>query len=272
MSHSQLSIVNYPLVSAIVLNYRSHRDTVRCVHALREQMIADELEILVVDNHSDDESIAFLRAQLGNMPTVRMVEERGNLGYGRSNNHVALQFARGEYLLIVNPDNVLPPDALEHMLTTLRTHPRAGIVGPALVYPDGSIRPSARMFPTFFDLVRKRIFPKQWHAEYEKVMQSMRCHTIIHVDWLVGACLLMRTDLFRSLGGFDPRFFLFFEDIDLCKRAALAGKNVLYLPQIHVLDRRMRLSGSSLFSLLRRRMTWIHAASAMKYFWKWKKA
>ena len=180
--------------------------------------------------------------------------------------------AHGEYLLIINPDNMMPSDALEKMLDVLQKHPDVGIVGPALIHPDGSVRPSARSFPTVLDLLRKRFSPNHWQAKYEESARTLVKNDRREVDWLVGACVLINTDFFRSLGGFDERFFLFFEDIDLCRRVRLKGKKVLYLPHMHVLDRRMRLSGSSIFSLLRRKTTWIHVLSAIKYFWKWRAA
>ncbi len=255
-----------PLISAIVLNYRSPRDIVRCVQALKQQTIAHQMEILAVDNHSDDESIGFMRAQLTELAGVRIVEQRKNLGYGRGNN-AASTLARGEYILIINPDNILPPDGVVIMLAALRSDPDSGIVGPALVFPDGSLRPSARTFPRPSDLLRKRLFPKTWHAAYEKQRHATKMH---NVDWLVGACLLLRTDLYRQLGGFDERFFLFFEDIDLCRRIHARGKKVIYLSSLKVLDRKVRLSGSSIFSLFTRRTTRIHLSSALKYFWKWR--
>ena len=264
-----MSIVNsLPVVSAVVLNYRSAKDTVRCVRALRAQTIATDIEIVVVDNHSQDDSIGLIRSQLSHVPSVRIVEERDNIGYGRGNND-GLLFAHGKYLLIVNPDNPLPPTTIERMIAALESHPEAGIVGPALIHPDGSIRPSARQFPRFADLLSKRLFPTQWQAAYERMMTPIKGEEAKEVDWLVGACLLMPMELFKTLGGFDERFFLFFEDIDLCRRVHALGKKVLYLPQVKVPDRRKRLSGSSILSLLSRKTTWIHLASSMKYFWKW---
>lgn len=257
-----------PRVSAIVLNFRSHRDTVRCTQALLAQTIANAMEILVTDNRSDDESMGFIRAHLHGVPGVRIVENRGNVGYGRGNN-AAARLARGEYLLIVNPDNTLPPDAVEKMLTYLERHPDVGIVGPALVYPDGSVRPSARPLPTPRDLLWKRMRPAAWHAAFEARRRTEEGREAIDVDWMVGACLLLKTDLYRKLAGFDERFFLFFEDIDLCRRVKTAGKRVVYLPQIKVLDRKGRLSGSSILSLFTRKTTRIHVASAVKYFLKW---
>lgn len=228
------------------------------------------MEILVVDNHSEDESIGFIRAQLSALPNVRIIEQRGNLGYGRGNNAGAA-FARGEYILILNPDNVLPPDGAEKLLTALKDDPNAGAIGPALVYPDGSIRPSARRFPSPRDLFQKRMFPITWHAAYEEERQRLDSAPAVDVDWLVGACLLMRNDLYKELGGFDERFFLFFEDIDLCRRIHARGKKVIYLSSLKVLDRKGRLSGSSILSLITRRTTRIHLGSAVKYFWKWRK-
>lgn len=255
-------------ISAIVLNYRSHRDTVRCVEALMKQSVASEMEILVVDNHSDDESIAFIRAQLTGKKNVKIIEERDNIGYGRGNN-AAAKAAQGEYLLILNPDNVLPVDGAEKMLAYMKKNADVGVVGPALLYPDGTVRPSARSFPHPFDLLKKRLFPTQWHSTFDAERALKEKKESVDVDWLVGACLLMKRDVFLSLDGFDPRYFLFFEDIDLCRRIKNAGKRVVYLPSLHVLDRKGRLSGSSVLSILTRKTTRIHLISALKYFWKW---
>lgn len=257
-----------PLVSAIVLNYRSPRDTVKCVRALREQTLAGRMEILAVDNHSLDDSIGFMRAQLRDLPNVRIVEQRDNLGYGKGNNEAA-KLARGTYILIINPDNVLPRDGVARMLEALESDPDAGVVGPALVYPDGTTRPSARTFPSPVDLFRKRVFPMAWHKEYEEERKRQCSAPAVDIDWLVGACLLLRRDLYEKLGGFDERFFLFFEDIDLCRRIHGMGKKVIYLSSLAVLDRKGRLSGSSIFSLFTRKTTRIHLASALKYFAKW---
>jgi GT2 family glycosyltransferase len=256
------------LISAIVLNYRSPRDTVRCVRALQTQSIAEQIEILVVDNKSNDESIGFIRAQLGNDANVRIIEERNNMGYGRANNYAAT-FATGQYLLIVNPDNTLPSDGLEKMLSSLKNQLDAGIVGPALMHPDGSVRPSARPFPKPFDLFKKRLFPEHWQHEFDAKAEKLRSRDAVEVDWLVGACLLIKRDLFEEMKGFDERFFLFFEDMDLCRRIKQTGKKVIYLPSVQVQDRKTRLSGSSILSIFTRRTTRIHFVSACKYFMKW---
>lgn len=255
-----------PTISTIVLNYRTPFDTVKCVHALLDQTVADQLEILIVDNHSEDESIGTVRARFKNHPKIRFIESSGNCGYGRGNN-LASRHAQGEFLLIMNPDNTLPADALEKMLSFIHTHPDCGIVGPALVYPDGSVRPSARHFPGIRDLLSKRLHPHEWHAKYRASMPLDA--GAIEVDWLVGACLLIPKKVFDELKGFDERFFLFFEDIDICRRVKMKGKKIFYLPSIHVLDRKQRLSEGGLLSPIFKKTTRIHVVSAVKYFYKW---
>jgi N-acetylglucosaminyl-diphospho-decaprenol L-rhamnosyltransferase len=259
------------LVSAIVLNYRSPQYTVTCVHALTKQTIADRLEILVVDNHSEDDSIGVLRNRLKHIPHVRILENHANTGYG-SGNAFAIHHAHGEYLLIVNPDNTLLPDCAEQLVEALRADPSIGIVAPQLIHEDGTIRDSYRSFPRFLDVIAKRAkFLRGFFTK--RIDRYLQADTDPHesheVDWVVGACFLIRKDLFQQLGGFDPRFFLFFEDIDLCKRIRQAGKRVIYLPRAKALDRKRRLSEGGLLSLFRSRVGREHVKSGIKYFAKW---
>ena len=227
------------------------------------------MEILLVDNKSDDESIGFFRAQFDNDPQVRIIENRQNFGFALGNNLAAIN-VKGEFLLIMNPDNILPPDALEKMVKVLKSRPDIGIVGPGLIYPDGTLRPSARRFPSMMDLINKRLFPAKWQKNYVYEMNKFAKEEVVTVDWLVGACLMLRTRLFRDLGGFDERYFLFFEDIDLCRRIKNLGLEVAYLPQIKESARKARLSGSNLLPLIPKKTTRIHLTSAVKYFWKWR--
>lgn len=260
-----------PLLSAIVLNYRSPQYAVKCVEALRAQAIADNMEILVLDNHSSDDSIGVLRNRLKKYPEVRVLENHANTGYGRGN-AFALRYARGTYLMILNPDNILLPDAAQQLIDALEKDESIGIVAPQLTHEDGTIRPSFRAFPRFLDVIAKRtklrsLFPKR--VEHYLKAESDP-HTIQDTDWIVGACFVMRRDFYEQLGGFDPRFFLFFEDIDLCRRCWQAGKRVVYYPLAKALDRKRRLSEGGMLSLLLNPVGRIHLMSGMRYFWKWK--
>ena len=260
-----------PLVSAIVLTYRSPKDTLACVRALLAQTIADRIEVIVVDNHSDTDSIGILRAQLPADPRLRIVEACRNLGYGKGNNFGA-RYAKGEYLLIINPDNVLPPDALERMVASIEQDPTIGILAPKLVFPSGAVRDSARAFPSFSDVFIKRtflrhLFPQKIAAYTQGTLSQDHP---AESDWVAGACLLLRRSFYEELGGFDPQFFLFFEDIDLCRRTWQAGKRVVYDPRIAVADREHRLSEGGILTVFTKKTVRWHLVSAVKYFWKWR--
>lgn len=260
-----------PLVSAIIVTTWSAQDAVKCVQALLGQTIASEIEILVIDNHSEDDSIGTLRVRFGNHPQVRLLESNRNRGYGAGNNYAA-RYASGEYLLIINPDNELEPTGLERMVQMFRQDPSMGILAPKLEYPDGRVRESARAFPTLFDVCIKRTFLQYiFHNRLRRYLQTDAPDIPVRdTDWVVGACLFFRKDFFDQLHGFDERFFLFFEDMDLCRRCRDAGKRVIFVSSIRARDRKQRLSGGGFFSLLLRKTGRIHIASAFKYFWKWR--
>lgn len=266
-------MMDCPLVSALILNYRTPADVAKCVRALRAQTIADQIEIIVIDNHSDDDSIGRMRNQLFGIGGVRIVETPRNLGFGGGNNYGA-RYVTGEYLLIINPDTELEPRGIERMVAMLREDPTIGILAPKLEFPDGTIRDSYRTFPTIFDVVIKRTFFRRLFPQRLKrylqhdVDPSLQRDT----DWVVGACMFLRRSFYEQLKGFDERFFLFFEDTDLCRRCWDRGKCVVYCPEVHASDRKRRLSGGGFLPLLTTKTGRTHVVSAVKYFWKWRGA
>lgn len=251
-----------------MLNYKSYKDSVRCIAALKKQTIADNMEILLIDNHSDDESLQYIRNRFRDDAQVHIIETRKNLGYGQGNAY-AINRARGEFILIINPDNELEPEGLVKMIDTLRSDETIGIVAPKLIHPDGSVRDSARRFPTLGDILRKRTRIGKFFRSSSLITHPS---SLSDVDWVAGACLVMRRDLFLQLGGFDPRFFLFFEDTDLCRRIWACGKRVVYMPSVAAKDRKERLSEGGILSLLTKKTARIHLMSGVKYFWKWGRA
>lgn len=263
--------MNKPLVTAIVLNYKTPKNTVQCVQALKKQTIADQLDIIVIDNHSQDDSIGVIRNRLSSLPNVTIAESNDNIGYGRGN-EIGMKRAESEYILIINPDNELKPDALEIMTKEMNAHADIGILAPKLVHEDGTVRDTARTFPTFFDALIKRTFLSTYFTKrMDRYLQRTKSvDEARDVDWVVGACMLIRRSLIEQIGGFDPRFFLFFEDMDLCRRAREAGFRVHYLPQAIASDRKRRLSEGGVFSVLTHKTGRIHIVSGLKYFWKWR--
>lgn len=259
-----------PLVSALVLNYRNPWATVACVKSLLQQTIARDLEILVIDNHSDDDSIGILRNSLRSLPSVRIIETRSNDGFGSGYNAGA-RAASGMYLLINNPDKRLQPDGIKRMMDRLEKEPAVGIIGPKMLHPDGSRRLSMRTDPRLISILSRRsflgrIFPAKLR---DYLMLDANPETEQVVDWVVGGSFLIARKFFGDLGGFDERFFLFFEDSDLCRRCRLARKKVLYFPEVSAEDKRRRLSGETIKDLFFTTVGRIHIFSAIKYFMKW---
>ncbi len=228
--------------------------------------------MLVVDNHSDDDSIGYLRNRARGVERVRIIESPRNSGYGQGN-ALGAQHATGEFLLIINPDNVLEPDGLRRMVDAMQADPDIGILAPRLVHEDGTVRESARAFPAMLDVVAKRSFLRQVfpHRIRRYLLLDEDPSAVRDTDWVVGACLLLRTAFFRELGGFDPGFFLFFEDTDICRRCWKAGKRVTYLPSVTALDRKARLSDGGILTLLTKKTARVHLGSALRYFWKWRR-
>lgn len=260
-----------PLVSALVLNYRSANAAVGCVENLLKQTIADRMEIIVIDNNSEDDSIGILRNRLRQFTTVRIVETSVNHGFGFGYNTGA-RHACGRYLFINNPDKRLQPAGIETLIARMESDASIGILGPRMMHPDGTRRLSIRRDPHLLDiLARRSILGKMFP-------QSLRRYLMLDadssqrqvVDWVVGGSFLIRRHLFLQLGGFDERFFLFFEDADLCRRCRVLGKSVVYEPSVVVTDKPRRLSGESLRDLFFSRVGRIHMLSALKYFWKWR--
>ncbi len=257
--------MNNPLVSAIVLfhNPRSAEEAVNCIKALKNQTIADQIEIIAVNNGGDENLLS--------AADVKLIRSEKNLGYGAGNNFGA-KHATGEFILIINPDNRLEPNAVEVMTKFLQANPDVGLVGPQLIFPNGTIRDSYRTFPEPLDIIIKRTpLRKIFKNRMIRYLQWDQDPNVTRdVDWLCGACLCMKRMLFEELGGFDERFFLFFEDCDLCRRVWEKNLRVTYLPEAKAHDNEQRLSAGGVFSFFTKKTVRIHVASAVKYFWKWR--
>ncbi len=263
--------MSQPLVSVLILNYRNPQAAAACVQKFLEQTIADKIEILVIDNHSDDESVGVLRNRVGDHLQVRIIETPGNLGFGFGYNTGA-RYASGEYLLINNPDKTMPPDGLEKLVARMQSDEDIGIIAPRLLHSDGSSRLSIRRFPHMIDIISRRSIVGKFCPGCLRryLMLDTNMNEMQEVDWVVGGCFLTRRDLFDQLGGFDERFFLFFEDTDLCRRVGALGKKVVYDPSVAAGDKKRRLSGQSFWDLFFKKTGRIHVSSAAKYFWKWR--
>ena len=194
-----------------------------------------QLEIVVVDNASSDGSPEMVRDEF---PQVHLVANDENRGFTAANNQ-GLALSQGRALLLLNPDTEAIGDALVTMLEYMQAHPEAGMVGPRLLYPDGSLQSSRRRFPTFATALVESTVVQEWWRDNAILRRYYMLDTadeaVQAVDWVVGACLLVRRECYEQIGGLDEGFFMYSEELDWCRRAKTAGWEVIYLPTATIL-------------------------------------
>lgn len=249
-------------VTAVVLTWNSARYVGDTLTSLRREAGRVPLEIVVVDNGSTDTSLEIV-GRLA--PDARIIRNRANLGVARARNQGA-RMARGALVLFLDSDAELTPGSLETMVRFAEANPRAAVVAPMLVSPDGTLQYSCRKFPTVQGkLLRRLPLPRRrgiaWAADEE--MFTMDRSRPQPVDYAIGACQLVRRAVLEALGGLDERMFYGPEDVDFCLRAWRAGYEVWYLPEAVAVHREQRVTHHRLDRLALR-----HALALAYYFWK----
>ena len=224
-----------PGLSVVLVNYRQWTDTERLVRQLLGTgcVARGEAEIIIVDNHSPAHPA---RAGLRRCPGVSVRRWGRNRGFARAANE-GCRLSRGGWLLLLNPDMSVPPGFLDQVLKVAERRsaddPRAGVLGFQLCHTDGSLQRSAGPFPTLAGTLARLVLPRAWRKYL--LRPGERCRP---VPWVSGCCLLVRQDCFADLGGFDPDFFLYYEDVDLCRRAWARGWSVWYEPALTLVHHR----------------------------------
>jgi GT2 family glycosyltransferase len=224
-----------PHLSIIIVSYNT-RDLLRqCLLSLQATRLkAGSLEVIVVDNNSLDGSGEMVAEEF---PQVHLIRMEANVGFAAANNR-ALTSARGKYVLLLNSDTVVPEGALAQLLMAVESRSDIGIAGCRLLNPDGTPQVSFGRFPSLATVLAEFMGLDRWRVTRRWTLTSGRApepgepsHLI---DYPSGACLLIRHDILRSLGGFDDGYFLYFEETDLCRRARDAGYRALYVASASV--------------------------------------
>lgn len=205
------------------------------------------LQLVVVDNASADGTTEMLQREF---PWVEVIANDVNLGFTAGNN-LGLARSRGRYVLLLNPDTRLTQDdnadPLGAMSSYMEAHPRVGVLGPRLVYGDGSPQPSRRRFPTLMmalmeSTLLEEWFPgNRWARAYRLADQPD--DEVQTVDWVTGAAMWVRREVLEQVGGLDERFFMYSEELDWCRRIKVAGWDVVYLPAATIIHYEGQSSG-----------------------------
>jgi len=214
-----------PELSVVLVNYNDRVHLEACLASLQKALSGQSAEVILVDNRSSDGSQALVKSLF---PWVRLIENEQNAGYPRGNN-TGFRQSRGEYILFLNTDTVMPAAALAALLVAIKARPEVGAVGPSLVREDGRFQVSFGNKVGFFSEIRQKLILNPYHR-----IALRRARKPREVGWLSGACLLARRAAIERAGLFDEGFFLYFEDIDLCRRIAAQGFKLVFLPSARV--------------------------------------
>jgi N-acetylglucosaminyl-diphospho-decaprenol L-rhamnosyltransferase len=206
-----------------------------------------EAEIIVVDNASRDGSVEMVRAEF---PDVRIIANERNVGFGAANNQ-AIAASDGRYVLCLNPDTEVRRGAIRRLLAFIEQRPQVACVGPKLLNPDGSTQSSCRAFPSVATAFVESTMLQRYFGGLKALGRFYRRGQTEaepqRVDWLVGACLMLRRSALDEVGSFDERFFMYSEEMDLCYRLRRAGYEVWYVPEAEVVHHEAASSSQDLF-------------------------
>jgi len=219
-------------LSIVILCWNDLKVISDCLRSIYAGTHSTEFEVIVSDNGSTDGSISFIRE---NYPDVRLIENGENLRFSKGNNG-GISATQGEYVLILNPDTIIRDGALDRWIEFADRHPEAGGFGCQVLNADGSYQGCARPFPTVWREWVGALYLRslgylsdvfiadkyvRWSGETERI-----------IDWQAGCCLMVRGELLKKLGGFDERFYYYYEDLDLCHQIRDAGYPIIYTPDV----------------------------------------
>ena len=226
-------------VSAVIVSFNSRDCLAECIRSLRSESVAD---VVVVDNASSDGSV---EAVLASDSDVTVLATGANLGYGSAANR-GVEAAKGDHLLLLNPDTVVEPGTVKALSDALDRDTGLGAVGPRIENVDGSLYPSVRRFPDLWVAGGHAFLGLVWPANpftrRYRMLDWDHASAAPDVDWVSGACMLLRRSAFDVVGGFDEAYFMYVEDVDLCWRLGRAGWRIGYDPSGRVVH---ALGGSS---------------------------
>ena len=212
-------------LTIIIVNYNTQHLLSRCLDAVADNLKQISGKIIIVDNFSKDDSVNYIRQHFNN---VQLITNDKNIGFGRANNQ-AIAGIEGEYVLLLNTDAFLSANTISDTILYMEANPKIGILGVKLTGEDGELQPSCRYFPTLSNIFLTKtglnklfsqvqlIDNKNWDAT-----QTQEC------DWVPGCYYLVRKSVVDQIGLFDPRYFMYYEEVDHCLRAKNAGWKVLY--------------------------------------------
>lgn len=223
-------------LSILIVNWNTRDLVVKCLNAALKNAPPFEFELIVIDNHSSDNSADTLVKIFGSQQKIKILQSAQNLGFAKANN-LAFEHASGEFILLLNSDTEVQEGALEELVRYLERNPEVGVVGPKLLNPDGTTQASLRRFPRIWSSVMVFSGLHRFFRPRRYLMEDFDYHNeeAQEVDQVMGAALLTRRRIVSELGFLDEKFWLWYEEVDFCKRVKDAGYQVKYYPKAVVM-------------------------------------
>lgn len=258
-----------PDLSIVIVNWNTREHLAQALRSIRDAGCAARVEVIVVDNGSRDGSPEMVSEHF---PRVMLIASNYNAGFAVGNNR-GTAFARGRYVLLLNPDTVVHPCACDGLVAAMECHPDAAAVGPLVLNTDGSVQYSARTFPTLRAALF-RLFP--WHPAVRRYLLADWDHAIAReVDWASGAAICLRREAIEQVGALDERFYMYCEDMDWCYRARQVGWSIWYDPRATITHLRGAASDQRparmvlAFHRSMRQFYWKHYARGVPWPLRW---
>ena len=254
-------------LSVIILTWNSEKHIAPCLDSLINAIDRLDYEIILVDNGSTDGSLKLLENYLSS--NIHLIKNKKNVGVAKARNQ-AIQIAKGDFILILDVDTEVHERTIETLIQCIESDEKIGLCACKLVSPTGEVQQSCRKFPTLRYKIKNVLASKNINVEANKLQfyeQEMQGDKPFEVDYVIGACQLIRKKAMDEVGLLDEKIFYGPEDADLCLRMKQKGWKIIYVPTVTILHHYQQLSNKKLFSA----MSYKHTKALIYYFWKHKK-
>jgi len=221
-------------ISIVIVNFNTGGLLLKCVNSIVNNMLHHKYEIILVDNNSSDHSVRLIK---NNFPDITVIANRENVGFAKANNQ-GIKIGRGRYYLLLNPDTVVLPQAIDSIISYLDANRDIGILGPKLLRSNLSSQPSVKNFPSpkgeFLQCIfLDKIIPTFITEKLSDIPVDL--NKPAEADWVTGACLAIKKQVIEDIGFLDEHFFLYYEEVDFCYRAKKSGWKIFFYPQAKVI-------------------------------------
>lgn len=250
-------------LGVVIVDYFKAEAVVKLIDQIKKQELDCSVELCVIDNSMDNANHEILKSIEG----IRLIRSASNLGYTQACNFGMRQL-RSKYIAFINPDvEIKEPHVLGHLLLELKGDSQKGIVGPRQINPDGRVEQTARGYPTFLGILSKRLpfLRTILQRSYEDYMVSYDSNKSQFVDWIQSSFIVMDLNDFKSIGGFDERYFLFMADVAVSKSLASIDKKTYYCSAVNVYPDGKRASAGGFLSVFSSKVIRIHLVDYFKY-------